>query len=97
MKTCLLCKKSDNLCNSHIFPQFFIGWLKKTSITGYLRNAYNINLRVQDGTKMPLLCANCVNKINDTMSLNVTYTDYLMEKKKNKSTSSFLKNQFVAT
>jgi hypothetical protein len=59
MPVCQLCGKDRELCDSHIIPSFVFSWLKKTAATGYLRNANNINKRIQDGIKQKLLCHDC--------------------------------------
>lgn len=55
----MLCGCSTNIKSSHIVPKFAIGWIKRTSPTGYLRRVVNPNVRVQDGAKLELLCKNC--------------------------------------
>lgn len=58
--TCRLCGESCQLGeDSHIIPAFFFRWLKESSATGYFRDSGNINLRVQDGFKLPFLCESC--------------------------------------
>ena len=57
--TCALCSQQASLLKSHIIPKFTINWLKKTSATGYLRQAIEPNIRQQDGPKKRLLCASC--------------------------------------
>ncbi len=59
MGICRLCEKERELCESHIIPKFIFDWIKKTSATGYLRLAININQRLQDGTKEKILCKDC--------------------------------------
>ena len=48
---------------SHIIPRFVFYLLNNTS-PGYLRNAANPNLRIQDGIKSELLCENCEQKFS---------------------------------
>jgi hypothetical protein len=57
--TCKLCGNKTSLCESHIIPKFVIDWLKESSVTGYLRQVININLRQQDGPKKYLFCVDC--------------------------------------
>jgi hypothetical protein len=45
------------LQESHILAGFVYRWMKETSATGYLRFGQQPNLRVQDGVKLHLLCA----------------------------------------
>lgn len=61
---CRLCKKEAILLQSHIYPKFIFSWLKDTG-TGYIRAGENMNLRRQDGFKMPLLCADCEKKFGN--------------------------------
>ncbi len=56
---CKLCGRESELQRSHLIPKFVINWLKDTSVTGYLRQAVNINLRQQDGPKEYLFCWDC--------------------------------------
>ncbi len=57
--TCKLCKKEGDLRESHILPKFIGKWIKKTSITGYLREHNELDKRAQDTAKEYLLCAEC--------------------------------------
>lgn len=54
--TCPLCKKDRQLVGSHVVPSFVINLLKTQ---GSLRSQESPNKRVQDGTKLPLLCSSC--------------------------------------
>lgn len=56
---CALCQNEAVLENSHIIPKFIYDWQKETSGNGYLRFAPEINRRVQDGAKSPMLCGLC--------------------------------------
>jgi len=64
MRICALCGKEKELCESHFIPKFIFDWIKKTSATGYLRQAINIDRRLQDGTKEKFLCFECENKFS---------------------------------
>lgn len=55
----MLCLQQKPLRKSHLIPKFVYKWLKETSVTGYLRQAINANIRLQDGTKVNLLCDDC--------------------------------------
>ena len=57
--TCALCGNFTALMKSHIVPKFTAEWLKKTSGTGYLRQATQPNVRKQDFPTSRLLCATC--------------------------------------
>ncbi len=59
---CALCDKAKELRISHIVPKFVAKWIKKTSIVGKLRNLEN--KRVQDSTKLYLLCEECEQKFS---------------------------------
>jgi hypothetical protein len=56
---CQLCKNEAELQLSHFIPKFVGKWLKKTGITGYLRENNSIKQRSQDFDKEHLLCTNC--------------------------------------
>ena len=56
---CKLCGKQSTLRESHIIPKFVLKWIKSTSATGYLVSASNAEKRLQDGTKIRLLCDSC--------------------------------------
>ncbi len=59
MTKCKLCGTKAKLLKSHIIPQFVSDTIKSNSPTGYLRESSNINMRRQDGDKLPLLCFDC--------------------------------------
>ncbi len=61
---CELCKKTADLELSHIVPKFVWRWLKETT-PGGIRTNRNPNLRVQDGFKIYLLCADCEQRLSD--------------------------------
>lgn len=56
---CALCKKKEDLKQSHIIPKFVGRWLKETSATGILRGVIKPGERIQDLPKIPLLCEDC--------------------------------------
>jgi hypothetical protein len=56
---CALCLQTAELQDSHIIPAFAFRWLRSSYVTGYIRHSQKPNLRVQDGIKVPLLCARC--------------------------------------
>lgn len=56
---CKLCGLNKELKESHIIPKFITDWIKKTSTTGFLRQAVNSNKRIQDGVKEYMLCSDC--------------------------------------
>lgn len=64
MDFCALCLESKPLQVSHILPSFIYKWLKESSGGGYLRFGKNIDRRVQDGFKIPLLCIDCERHFN---------------------------------
>lgn len=56
---CALCGMNPPIKNSHSIPHFVIAWIKRTSATGYLRQAICPNVAKQDIEKFPLLCVDC--------------------------------------
>lgn len=56
---CAFCLTEGELRNSHVLPAFVFRWLRRRSVTGYIRNTEAPNRRVQDGLKVPMLCGNC--------------------------------------
>lgn len=56
---CKLCKKEAQLELSHFIPKFIGKWLKKSSITGYLRDGNQVSKRQQDIAKEYWLCGSC--------------------------------------
>ena len=61
---CALCQAGGKPQVSHIIPRFVGKWLKESSATGFLRAAKNLNVRLQDTTKMPLLCLDCEKRLS---------------------------------
>lgn len=57
--SCKLCKNTKELELSHFIPKFIGRWIKKTSITGYLREHNEVNKRAQDIAKEYWLCSDC--------------------------------------
>lgn len=57
--TCRLCGKTAPLLLSHILPAFVFRWKRESAGGAPLRNTKQPNLRVQDGLKINLLCAEC--------------------------------------
>lgn len=64
MPVCELCQQERELRDSHIVPKFVYRYLKETSATGYLRRVSDPNRRIQDGTKRPLLCDACEQRLS---------------------------------
>ena len=62
--TCKLCGNYANLEKSHFVPKFIGRWLKKTSITGYMREASEPHKRVQDLPKDYWLCGTCEDRFS---------------------------------
>lgn len=72
-KLCALCSKKTELKESHIVPKFIFRWLKTTSGLK-LRGLSNINVKVQDGPKLELLCGACeitFGKLENQFSRNI--------------------------
>lgn len=63
--TCKLCKAEADLKESHFIPKFVGKWVKKTGITGYLREKNEINKRQQDIAKEHWLCGDCEGLFSD--------------------------------
>lgn len=59
LEICALCGERKILQKSHLVSKFMSDWVKKTSLTGKLRNASNPNSRQQDGEKEKMLCFEC--------------------------------------
>lgn len=79
---CGLCANYAELRQSHVIPAFAFRWLKKRSATGFLRQAKNPNVRIQDGVKIALLCSECElrfsqfeNKFNQLLLKSVARSD----------------------
>jgi hypothetical protein len=58
-KICRLCELNPAIKHSHTIPAFIYRAIKKSSPTGYLRLDKSPNMRLQDGDKAQLLCADC--------------------------------------
>ncbi len=56
---CALCQTQECKEDSHIVPAFAYRWLKRRSLTGYIRGSREPNLRMTDGPKPRLLCPAC--------------------------------------
>ena len=62
--TCKLCRSYGELEKSHFIPKFVVRWLKKTSITGYIREASEPQRRIQDLPKDYWLCGGCEDRFS---------------------------------
>ncbi len=60
---CALCLQEKDLQLSHIIPKFVIRWLKETS-PGGIRGTPEPNRRIQDGSKVYLLCKDCEERLS---------------------------------
>ena len=68
--TCALCKKENCVLElSHIIPKFVFRRIVKKSVTGFMRNPFNPDERIQDGDKRYLLCGNCEDLFNVSETL----------------------------
>lgn len=56
---CKLCGQEDELKESHFIPKFVGKWIKRTSVTGYIREKNELNKRAQDIAKEYWLCGCC--------------------------------------
>lgn len=61
---CALCGKEADLEKSHIIPKFIPKRIVKKSATGFMRNIFNPQKRIQDGSKQYLLCGDCEDRFN---------------------------------
>ncbi|MGG2482820.1 hypothetical protein [Brevibacillus borstelensis] len=87
MPKCALCDKEAELENSHIISKFVYRYIMKNSATGYMRSTANVNKRLQDGEKRPLLCGNC----EDIFSSNETaFANKVFHPFQNNSVSNFV-------
>ncbi len=57
--TCKLCSNEGVLKESHFIPKFVGKWIKKTSVTGYIREKNKVHKRAQDIAKEYWLCGDC--------------------------------------
>lgn len=57
--TCKLCKTEGQLKESHFIPKFVGKWVKKTGVTGYIRDKNEVHKRAQDIAKEYWLCGAC--------------------------------------
>lgn len=78
IQQCRLCDNEVTLENSHIVPKFIFKHLKKTSPTGFIREAKNPNKPIQDGIKLPFLCGDCEDIFSkwETMFANKIFYPY---------------------
>jgi hypothetical protein len=56
---CAYCGKNPPIENSHILSKWTIRFALRGSVTGKLRPTDDVNRRVQDAEKLPLLCSSC--------------------------------------
>jgi len=56
---CKLCGQDRELKESHFIPKFVGKWIKKTSVTGFLRESNEMGKRAQDTAKEYWLCGCC--------------------------------------
>lgn len=78
---CKLCKKHSKLENSHFIPKFIGRWIKKTSITGFLREYDNVEKRQQDIAKEYWLCGSCEDRFSvwETKFANTIFYPFVNE------------------
>jgi hypothetical protein len=68
--TCALCNNENCILElSHIIPKFVFRRIVKKSVTGFMRNPFNPDERIQDGDKRYLLCGNCEDLFNVSETL----------------------------
>lgn len=56
---CKLCQSESTLKESHFIPKFVGKWIKKTGVTGYIRESNEVHKRAQDIAKEYWLCVDC--------------------------------------
>jgi hypothetical protein len=56
---CGLCNQERELLLGHIVPSFVYDYVKRSSVTGLIREIHNPNLVAQDGDKDYLFCSEC--------------------------------------
>ncbi|WP_071121186.1 hypothetical protein [Romboutsia timonensis] len=80
--TCALCRKQDMLEKSHIVPKFIFRRIMKNSPSGFMRNPYDPDVRLQDGSKEYLLCGDCEDRFSklETKFANKVFHPYKNEK-----------------
>ena len=85
---CKLCKKEADLELSHFIPKFVGKWVKKTSMTGFLREKNEIDKRAQDLAKEYWLCGECEDLFStwETLFANNVFYPFV---DKEKSVSSY--------
>lgn len=85
--TCALCKKENVILElSHIIPKFVTRRILKQSITGYMRNIFNPDQRLQDGDKQHLLCGECEDRFSKS---ETTFANQIFHTYKNQNQQSF--------
>lgn len=89
---CKLCGKDAELEVSHFIPKFIGRWLKKTSITGYLRESNEIDKRAQDIAKEHWLCGDCEDIFSkwETKFSNVIFYPFVNKGKSSVNYGSWL-------
>lgn len=86
--TCALCKKENVILElSHIIPKFVTRRIIKKSITGYMRNNFNPDQRLQDGDKQYMLCGECEDMFS---KVETTFANQVFHPYKNENKQSFL-------
>lgn len=80
---CKLCGSEGTLEESHFIPKFVGKWMKKTSITGFLREKNEVHKRAQDTAKEHWLCGDCEDRLSvwETNFANKIFYPFLNEGK----------------
>lgn len=75
---CALCRKEKQLELSHIIPNFVSRRIIKKSPTGFMRNPNDPDKRLQDGSKLYLLCGECEDRFSrwETAFANKVFHPY---------------------
>lgn len=95
---CKLCGSEGVLEESHFIPKFVGKWMKKTSITGFLREKNEVQKRAQDTAKEYWLCGSCEDKLSvwETNFANKIFYPFLNEGKDSASYGDWL-SKFCAS
>lgn len=80
---CKLCGNDGDLEESHFIPKFVGKWIKKTSITGFLREKNEPHKRAQDIAKEYWLCGECEDRFSvwETKFANTVFYPFVNGKK----------------
>ena len=91
--TCALCRTENvELECSYIIPKFVTRRIIKKSGTGYMRNPFSPNRRLQDGDKQYLLCGDCEDRFSIAETL---FADRIFHPYKDRNSQSFVYEEWL--